>query len=217
MLFTASAQTHIFPEIRIDAVRFLGLLLDFIPVPLVQGWDSTDSTNGKRILEGYLGNLSAGIKYGDGDGKFIPGWFEHLLEFGNSVIINSSNKFWCYPLPDSKPAVWLIDYKVDIALVKTCCSAIILIFPPDRIIDRKTWKNTAGFASCVACVVYVTVFHDTKCLPGLWGGSSASARTAISSWSFDFGWLFPDLFPLWLRNTMDDARTGKHITIFGRL
>ncbi|XP_006454401.1 hypothetical protein AGABI2DRAFT_214405 [Agaricus bisporus var. bisporus H97] len=86
VLFTASAQTHIFPEIRIDAVRFLGLFLDFIPVPLVQGWDSTDSTNGKRILEGYLGNLSAGIKYGDGDAS------SSTVATSSGVILSPTSK-----------------------------------------------------------------------------------------------------------------------------
>ncbi|KAJ3568803.1 hypothetical protein NP233_g5483 [Leucocoprinus birnbaumii] len=68
MLFTASAQTHIFPEIRIDAVRFLALFLEYIPEPLVEGWTSTGSSHGKRILEGYLGNMNAGTKYGGSEG-----------------------------------------------------------------------------------------------------------------------------------------------------
>ncbi|KAL9716171.1 rRNA processing protein [Leucoagaricus gongylophorus] len=68
ILFTASAQTHIFPEIRIDAVRFLTLFLEYIPEPLLDGWTSMGSSYGKRILEGYLGNLNAGTKYGGSEG-----------------------------------------------------------------------------------------------------------------------------------------------------
>ncbi|KAF5355996.1 hypothetical protein D9756_003829 [Leucocoprinus leucothites] len=68
VLFTASAQTHIFPELRIDAVRFLVLFLEYIPEPLVEGWASAGSSHGKRILEGYLGNLNAGTKYGGSEG-----------------------------------------------------------------------------------------------------------------------------------------------------
>lgn len=69
LLFTASAQTHIFPEIRIDAVRFLALFLEHIPEPLVEGWNAAGPGHGKRILEGYLGNLNAGTKFGGAEGE----------------------------------------------------------------------------------------------------------------------------------------------------
>lgn len=68
LLFAASAQTHIFPEIRIDAVRFLDLLLDAVPESVVCGWNESGLGHGKRILEGYLGLLSAGIKFGGAEG-----------------------------------------------------------------------------------------------------------------------------------------------------
>ncbi|KAJ7487700.1 hypothetical protein B0H11DRAFT_2157103 [Mycena galericulata] len=48
LLFTTSAQTHIFPEIR--------------------GWNQSGTENGSRVLEGYLGILSAGTKFGETDG-----------------------------------------------------------------------------------------------------------------------------------------------------
>ncbi|KAF9452699.1 hypothetical protein P691DRAFT_180962 [Macrolepiota fuliginosa MF-IS2] len=68
LLFTTSAQTHIFPEIRIDAVRFLTLFLEQIPESLVDGWNVTGPSHGRRILEGYLGNLNAGTKFGGAEG-----------------------------------------------------------------------------------------------------------------------------------------------------
>jgi pre-rRNA-processing protein IPI1 len=69
ILFTTSAQTHIFPEIRIDAIRFLDLFLEVIPDALVECWTER-SGHGNRILEGYLGILNAGIKFGETDGRF---------------------------------------------------------------------------------------------------------------------------------------------------
>ena len=68
LLFTASAQTHIFPEIRIDAVRFLDLLLDAVPESVVCGWNESSLGHGKRALEGYLGILSAGTKFDGAEG-----------------------------------------------------------------------------------------------------------------------------------------------------
>ncbi|KAF5375094.1 hypothetical protein D9758_000204 [Tetrapyrgos nigripes] len=67
LLFTTSAQTHIFPEIRIDAVRLLNVLLEFIPETIVEGWDSGNG-HGTRVLEGYLGILNAGTLTGDAEG-----------------------------------------------------------------------------------------------------------------------------------------------------
>jgi pre-rRNA-processing protein IPI1 len=66
LLFTTSAQTHIFPEIQIDAIQFLDLYLDTFPDVVVCGWRDGKSGHGKRILEGYLSILSAGTKLGEG-------------------------------------------------------------------------------------------------------------------------------------------------------
>ncbi|KAJ7038093.1 hypothetical protein C8F04DRAFT_1326018 [Mycena alexandri] len=68
LLFTTSAQTHIFPEIRVDAIRFLNLYLEYIPAAAVAGWNQSGNENGSRVLEGYLGILSAGTKFGETDG-----------------------------------------------------------------------------------------------------------------------------------------------------
>ncbi|KAH7931044.1 hypothetical protein BV22DRAFT_1124442 [Leucogyrophana mollusca] len=68
LLFTTSAQTHIFPEIRIDAVRFLDIFLELAPDVVVTGWTEGNTGHGKRVLEGYLGILSAGTKFGGAEG-----------------------------------------------------------------------------------------------------------------------------------------------------
>ncbi|KAF9229363.1 hypothetical protein BS17DRAFT_688726 [Gyrodon lividus] len=68
LLFTTSAQTHIFPEIRIDAVRFMDIFLGIVPETVVDGWNEPRSGHGKRALEGYLGILSAGTKLGGAEG-----------------------------------------------------------------------------------------------------------------------------------------------------
>ncbi|CAD6957328.1 unnamed protein product [Tilletia laevis] len=39
ILYTVSALSHIFTEVRIDALRILNLLLDHIPEAVVRGWD----------------------------------------------------------------------------------------------------------------------------------------------------------------------------------
>ncbi|KAF9069120.1 hypothetical protein BDP27DRAFT_1294272 [Rhodocollybia butyracea] len=68
LLFTTSAQTHIFPEIRVDAVRFLNIFLEYFPEIIVSGWDTANNSHGSRVLEGYLGVLSAGTITGDDEG-----------------------------------------------------------------------------------------------------------------------------------------------------
>ncbi|ETW87294.1 hypothetical protein HETIRDRAFT_59338 [Heterobasidion irregulare TC 32-1] len=68
LLFTTSAQTHIFPEIRVDAIRFLDLFLDLIPEVVVSGWKDGKGGHGRRVLEGYLGILNAGTTFGEGAG-----------------------------------------------------------------------------------------------------------------------------------------------------
>ncbi|KAG6842589.1 hypothetical protein C0991_000115 [Blastosporella zonata] len=68
LLFTTSAQTHIFPEIRIDAIRFLDLFLEHIPQAVISGWNEDNNGHGSRVLEGYLGILNAGTKFGETEG-----------------------------------------------------------------------------------------------------------------------------------------------------
>ncbi|KAF9785526.1 hypothetical protein BJ322DRAFT_1063691 [Thelephora terrestris] len=69
LLFTTSAQTHIFPDIRLDAVRFVDVFLERMPNIVVTGWYDDTSAHGARVLDGYLGLLSAGTKFGEEDGE----------------------------------------------------------------------------------------------------------------------------------------------------
>ncbi|KAG6829395.1 hypothetical protein H0H92_004663 [Tricholoma furcatifolium] len=69
LLFTTSAQTHIFPEIRIDAIRYLNLFLEHIPQAVISGWNEDNNGHGSRVLEGYLGILNAGTKFGEAEGE----------------------------------------------------------------------------------------------------------------------------------------------------
>jgi len=68
LLFTTSAQTHIFPEIRVDAIRFLDVFFERIPDAITSGWDGSENTHGSRVLSGYMGLLSAGTSFGDSEG-----------------------------------------------------------------------------------------------------------------------------------------------------
>ncbi|KAH8102453.1 hypothetical protein BXZ70DRAFT_1063256 [Cristinia sonorae] len=68
LLFTTSALTHIFPEIRVDAVRFLDIFLEHIPEIIVEGWSNGSASHARRVLEGYIGLLNAGTAFGgEGD------------------------------------------------------------------------------------------------------------------------------------------------------
>ena len=83
MLFTTSALSHIFPEIRIDAVRLLDVLLGVIPEVVIDGWphvsnpSSSGADNeepesalkesisyGGSVLDGYLALLDLKGKLG---------------------------------------------------------------------------------------------------------------------------------------------------------
>lgn len=72
MLFTTSALSHIFPEIRVDAVRFVDILIKAVPDVVVGDWanESGNSANikgetsaaggtpsGRRVLDAYLALL----------------------------------------------------------------------------------------------------------------------------------------------------------------
>ncbi|KAI0348476.1 hypothetical protein BDW22DRAFT_1424636 [Trametopsis cervina] len=87
LLFTTSAQTHIFPEIRIDAIRWLDLLLEVIPDVVVEGWAQGSNGHGRRVLEGYLGVLNAGTAYNEsGDKNTIQ------ATSTASVVLSSASK-----------------------------------------------------------------------------------------------------------------------------
>ncbi|KAF9270293.1 hypothetical protein L218DRAFT_992927 [Marasmius fiardii PR-910] len=94
LLYTSSAQTHIFPEIRIDAVRFLNLLLDCIPETVVSGWDTKINSHGGRIMAGYLGILNAGTIYNDIDTPAATSTATVMLTAQSKlVVLQSLSKF----------------------------------------------------------------------------------------------------------------------------
>ena len=70
LLYATSAQTHIFPEIRIDAIRVLNILLDCIPAVVTAGCCQPNGGHGSRVLDGYLGILNAGTKYNKSEGAY---------------------------------------------------------------------------------------------------------------------------------------------------
>ncbi|KAF8576820.1 hypothetical protein K439DRAFT_1397060 [Ramaria rubella] len=85
ILFITSAQTHIFPAIRIDAVRSLDLLLELTPEIVIQGWNETETT-GARVLEGYLGLMNAGSNFWTGHTDDTP------VSSTSSVTLSSNSK-----------------------------------------------------------------------------------------------------------------------------
>ncbi|TDL28320.1 hypothetical protein BD410DRAFT_780804 [Rickenella mellea] len=93
LLFTTSAQTHIFPEIRIDAVRFIDILIDVIPDQAVAGWSQARESrtcHGNRVLDGYLGLLNAGSRYGEED-VTVPAMSANLtLSMASKAIVFKS-------------------------------------------------------------------------------------------------------------------------------
>lgn len=59
LLHTSSALSHIFPEIRIDAVKIVGILLGVCPKECVDGWVEGRGL-GARVGEGLMGVLGLG-------------------------------------------------------------------------------------------------------------------------------------------------------------
>ncbi|KIK28472.1 hypothetical protein PISMIDRAFT_90735 [Pisolithus microcarpus 441] len=101
LLFTTSAQTHIFPEIRVDAVRYLDLFLGVLPEYVVMGWNESGPGLGRRILDGYLGLLNVSTKFGEktSDGRYLAKSFKTgpVLIYLKSrlVVLRSLSKFLC--------------------------------------------------------------------------------------------------------------------------
>ncbi|KAI6132763.1 hypothetical protein EV401DRAFT_218114 [Pisolithus croceorrhizus] len=99
LLFTTSAQTHIFPEIRIDAVRYLDLFLGVMPEYVVMGWNENGSGLGRRILDGYLGLLNVSTKFGqkasDDRTSAASTGSVTLSAQSRLVVLRSLSKFLC--------------------------------------------------------------------------------------------------------------------------
>jgi pre-rRNA-processing protein IPI1 len=71
LLFTSAAQTHVFPEIQIDGLRFLDILLKHTPKIVMASWIEGNSSQGMRILDGYLGILNVANKMRGSQGKSV--------------------------------------------------------------------------------------------------------------------------------------------------
>jgi pre-rRNA-processing protein IPI1 len=54
MLLATSAQSHIFPEIRVDSIKLIDVFLDVFPEVV-----TSEGTNGhaNRVMQGYMGLL----------------------------------------------------------------------------------------------------------------------------------------------------------------
>ncbi|KAI9446545.1 hypothetical protein H4582DRAFT_2108197 [Lactarius indigo] len=96
LLFTTSGQTHIFPEIRIDAVRFLDLYLETFPDLVVCGWRDGQNGHGRRVLNGYLSILNVSTKLdeeGDVSSNTPSVAGVALSTASKLVVLNSMSKF----------------------------------------------------------------------------------------------------------------------------
>ncbi|KAJ7103428.1 hypothetical protein B0H15DRAFT_812209 [Mycena belliarum] len=161
LLFTTSAQTHIFPEIRVDAIRFLNLFLEHIPAATVAGWDQSGSGNGGRVLEGYLGILSAGTKFGETDGPMkATSTASVVLTPGSKlVVLQSLSTFLRHAVSSSShnarensksPPVSSIDtwYLASWFLTPEAYGVFDRLlrprhFPPGNSVTQKTWQSEA--------------------------------------------------------------------------
>ncbi len=77
MLFTTSALSHIFPEIRIDAVRLLDVLLGIIPEVVIDGWPGV-SSSGSRSADNEQAESS--LREGTLYGRSVLGGYLALLD-----------------------------------------------------------------------------------------------------------------------------------------
>lgn len=102
LLFTTSAQTHIFPEIRVDAVRLLNLFIGTLPEYVVMGWNESGSGLGRRILDGYLGLLNISTKFGqnasDDRTPVASTGSVTLSAQSKLVVLRSLSNFLCYAI-----------------------------------------------------------------------------------------------------------------------
>ncbi|KAG8219873.1 hypothetical protein J3R82DRAFT_852 [Butyriboletus roseoflavus] len=161
LLFTASAQTHIFPEIRIDAVRFLDLLLDAVPESVVCGWNESGLGHGKRALEGYLGILSAGTKF-DGAG----GLSKRIDNILVCLIVSC-------PRPDPAQATFtasvVLSPQSKLVVLQSLSSFLSHAIDPQSfassgqgIAPAPTWFLRPSFASTRLYEEYTNIFHGTN-------------------------------------------------------
>ncbi|TIB79485.1 hypothetical protein E3Q23_00122, partial [Wallemia mellicola] len=103
LLFTASGLSHIFPEVRLDSIKFLDILIDFIPDFVVQGWagrslsNNVTSIGGRQIIECYMALLNAkGDDKGPAGGSTVTTTANAMFTLSiNSrlVVLKSLSKF----------------------------------------------------------------------------------------------------------------------------
>ena len=100
LLFTASGLSHIFPEVRLDSIKFLDILMDFIPESVCQGWaghsnsSHLTSMGGKQIIDCYTALLNA-----KGDDKGPA---------GGSTITTTANAMFTLSMPVSNVKLQLL-------------------------------------------------------------------------------------------------------------
>ncbi|KZV99060.1 hypothetical protein EXIGLDRAFT_746377 [Exidia glandulosa HHB12029] len=93
LLFVTSAQTHIFPEIRVDGVRFLDALLASVPDVVTRAWadesspSSSSAADGRRVLSGYLALLNASSTSSDSKDANAPSTSGAVLSPASRLLV----------------------------------------------------------------------------------------------------------------------------------
>ena len=90
LLYTTSAQTHIFPEIRVDAVQLLDILLRVVPECVVL---CGPSDHGHRVLQGYLDLLNVSGRHQDDQDLPLVSTPAPLSAAPKLLTLNSLNTF----------------------------------------------------------------------------------------------------------------------------
>lgn len=175
LLFAVSAQTHIFPEIRIDAVRFLDLLLDAVPESVVCGWNESGLGHGKRVLESYLGILSAGTNFGGAEGLstridnilirlivsyHCPGTIQATST--TSVVLSSQVAAFIQSFHSAQPQILLVktgSVAIPLFLSQLCNRPTPFCI---RRITQKRWPSD----SINTNLVFTTFFRDYSAIRG---------------------------------------------------
>ncbi|KAI0034792.1 hypothetical protein K488DRAFT_77014 [Vararia minispora EC-137] len=143
LLFTTSAQTHIFPEIQLDAVRLLDILLDVAPRAFAV----------RQVLQGYLSLLNAGTKFGEepGDGGPVraTSTASVVLSAGSKlVVLRSLAKFFGVMLKEG-----------------------VLADPSSTILSSSTiptWYLAPSFVSPEAYAAFDALFRPRKARTQVW-------------------------------------------------
>ncbi|KAH9847335.1 hypothetical protein C2E23DRAFT_741971 [Lenzites betulinus] len=169
LLFTTSAQTHIFPEIRIDAIRFLDIFLEYIPDVVTEGWTRQGSgSHGRRVLEGYLGILNAGTSFGEG-GDTGPIQATSTA----SVVLSSASK-----LVVLKSLATFLGY----AVAATSAAKDVTSDSHTGSLATPTWYFSSSFASTSAFNAFDALLRPTL-QPLSHSGQHPSYPSATTTWA----------------------------------